>query len=239
MPAKAVSITIDRETRSIKPGAVRGLDIIKLANIAPGEQVFLEVPDDVDIPISDSDILLVRGGEEFSIGDGQPRIQDNPQIRKPVAFTLNDVPAPGTLAKHAKYTGEEIKALADSGELDLWADLDGIADELVADSDMIILQAKDRFFTVLREAEDRFYDVTVILDGEDKQRRFPAMMTVREATRRSLPAKDRPQVNDFDMVDGNIGTVPLNPDISLKDAGVRDGHILSITKKSGGGGWAQ
>lgn len=239
MPAKEVSITIGRETRSIKPGAVRGLDIIKLAEVGPNEQVLFEVQDDVDIPISPDDVLFVRGGEGFSIGDGQPRIPDNPQLRKPVAFTLNEVPAPGSLAPHAKYTGGEIKALAGNGEVDLWVDLEGIADELVADSDMIILQAKDRFFTVLRGGEDRFYDVTVILDGEDKQRRFPAMMTVREATRRSLPAKDRPQVNDFDMVDGNTGTAPLNPDISLKDAGVRDGHILSITKKSGGGGWAQ
>ena len=239
MSAKEVKITLDQETCTIKPGAVRGRDIIKLANTAPDKQVLLEIPDDVGIPISPDDVIFVRGGEGFSIGDGKSRIPDNPQTRKPLSFTLNEGPAPISLTTHAKYTGSEIKALIGNGELDLWVDLEGIADALVEDSDLIILQANDRFFTSLREPGDRFYDVTVILDGEDKQRRFPAMMTVREAIRRSLPAKDRPQVNDFVMVDGNVGTAPLSPDISLKSAGVRDGHVLSITKKSGGGGWVQ
>jgi hypothetical protein len=38
------------------------------------------------------------------------------------------------------------------------------------------------------------------------------------------------------MADGDVGTAPLNPDLTLKAAGVRDGHVLSITKKNGGGG---
>lgn len=237
MPIKAVNITIDREQRSITPGAVRGQAIIHLASIAANEQVLLEVTGDVDIPLAPEDIIFIRGGEKFSIGDGQPHVEENPMVRKPVAVTLNDQPLPESCrTNRAKVTGAELKSLSGGSGVDLWVDLDGLADEVIEDGDRIILQFQDRFFTVQREHEDRFYEVTVILDGEDRDHRFPAMMTVREATRRSLPPRDRPQVNEFDLADGNVGTAPLNPDLTLKQAGVRDGHTLSITKKNGGGG---
>lgn len=237
MPARTVHISIEQDSKPIKHGAIRGQDIIDLASLASGEQLFLEIPSDVDIPVSPADIIFIRGGESFSIGDGQPRIPDNPRVRKPAPFTLNDTSiSADQRSPHAKLTGAELKQLAGSDNVDLWADLEGIADEILADSDYIIVQANDVFFTVPRDEEDRFYEVTVILDGEDRQVRFPAMMKVQEATRRSLPPRDRPQVNDFDMADGDVGTSPLNPDITLKEAGVRDGHVLSITKKNGGGG---
>lgn len=234
---KAVSISLGREPRSIVPGAVRGRDIINLAAIGAVEQVLLEVPGDVDIPLAPDDIIVIRGGEAFSIGDGEPRIEDNPATRKAVEFSLNDQAPPAHVRPHrAKATGIELKSLAGSPEADLWVDLDGLADELIEDAQRVILQPKDRFFTVPRVDEDRLYQVTVLLDGEAKKRRFPAGMTVLEATRRSLPPRDRPEVGKFDMVDGDVGTAPLAPELTLKAAGVRDGHTLSITKKNGGGG---
>lgn len=236
MPIQAVQIEIDRQSRSITPGARTGQEIINLASIAAHEQVLLEVAGDVDIPLAANDVIFIRGGEKFSIGDGQPAVSDNPDMRNPVQAMLNDRPLPETIPHRAKVMGHALKELAGGGYVDLWVDLDGIADELVDDSARVILQAKDRLFTVAREHEDRFYQVTVILDGEDRMRRFPAGMTVLEATRRSLPPRDRPNVNDFDMVDGDVGTTPLAPNLTLKAAGVRDGHVLSITKKNGGGG---
>jgi hypothetical protein len=237
MPISAVQIEIDRKQRSITPGAVRGQDIINLANLAANEQVLLEVPGDIDVPLAPNDMLFIRGGEKFSIGDGQPVAEDNPATRKLLGIKLNDQ----LLPEHrrpllAKITGADLKSVVGANNVDLWVDLDGIADELVEDNDRVILQPQDQFFTVARDHEDRFYEVTVILDGEDRQRRLPAAMTVREATRRCLPPRDRPQVSEFEMADGDVGTAPLNPDLTLKAAGVRDGHVLSITKKNGGGG---
>lgn len=237
MPLKAVSIEIDRQPRSITPGATRGQALIALAALAPHEQLLLEVPGDVDIPVAATDVLFLRGGEKFSIGDGQPIVADNPAVRAMPAATLNEQPLPAYgLATTAKLTGTQLKAAAGGGHLDLWVDLDGLADELIEDTDSIVLQPRDRFFTVARQPEDRFYEVTVILDGEDRPRRFPAGMTVQQAIRRSLPPRDRPQVTDFEMVDGGLGALPLDPSLTLKAAGVRDGHVLSITKKNGGGG---
>jgi hypothetical protein len=232
MPAKLVSITIDEQSQSIKPGATRGQDLFNKTNIALHEQLLLEVQGDIDVPIAAHDLIFLRGGESFSIGDGTPQVSDNPRLRSPISFLLNNT---SVSSEHAKITGANLKSLAEGLGFDLWADLDGIADEILEDQDNIVLQPVDKFFTVPSE-EDRFYEVTVILDGEDHQYRFPAAMTVREATRRSLSPADRPKVDEFDMVDGNLGTSPLTPDQTLKAAGVRDGHVLSITKKNGGGG---
>lgn len=239
MPAQQVNIIIDRENRSIQPGAARGKDIIDLAKIGDNEQVLLEVPGDVDIPLAPDDVIFIRGGEAFSIGDGTPVVDDNPLVRRQVEFALNGNPVPESQrSRYAKVTGAALKALAGENVADLWADLDGIADELIEDTDRIILQPQDRFFSVTREHDDRFYEVTVLLDGEAKPMRFPAEMTVQEAIRRSLPPHDRPHVNEFEMVDADLGTVPLASDLKLRAAGVRDGHTLSITKKNGGGGYA-
>lgn len=237
MSAHQVKISIDRNAVSIRPGAVRGQDIINLATINSCEQLLLEVVNDIDIPVCSEDLIFIRGSEQFSIGDGNPEISQNPHVRKPLEIVLNEVPIPESQRPHhAKLTGAELKTLAGTANADLWIDLDGLADEIIEDTDRVIIQAHDHFFTIPREEEDRFYEVTVLLDGEDRELRFPAAMTVREAIRRCLPPADRPNVNDFDMVDSDIGTSALNHDLTLKSAGVRDGHVLSITKKNGGGG---
>ncbi|MHA6823931.1 hypothetical protein ACQUKI_20705 [Ralstonia pseudosolanacearum] len=237
MPAKPVQIVVDREPRSITPGAVRGQAIIALANLAEGEQVLLEVTGDVDIPISPTDLIFIRGGEAFSIGDGTPHVDDNPIMRQTPAATLNGQPIPANgHPPRAKMTGEQLKARVNAGDVDLWSDLDGLADEIIENHDRLILQSIDRLFTVQRAYEDRFYEVKVLLDGEEREARFPAMITVREAIHRCLPPHDRPHVDDFEMVDGDIGPNPLPSHLTLKEAGVRDCHILSITKKNGGGG---
>lgn len=233
---QAVTVRIGRETRQLAPGAVRGQVIINLAGISSGEQVLLERSGDIDVPLAANDVIFIRGGEKFSIGDGAPAVEDNPLLRKPVPIKLNDQVVSAQHLPRAKATGAELKRLAGGGNVDLWSDLDGLADELVGESDRVVLQEVDQFFTAPASQEDRFYEVTVILDGLDRPQRFPAEMTVRQAIRRSLPPRDRPQVDQFDMVDGNLGQQALNPDATLKAAGVRDGHVLSITKKNGGGG---
>lgn len=237
MPIQAVQIIIDRSERSIIPGAKCGQDLIDLAGVTGSEQVLLEVAGDVDIPLSPDDVLFIRGGEVFSIGDGSPVVEDNPATRKPVSVMFNDQPLPAHCNVHrAKLTGTELKELTGALDTNLWVDLDGLADERVEDTTRLILQPQDRFFTTPRDHEDRSYEVSVLLDGEDRQLSFPSGLTVLEALRRSLPPRDRAQVSDFDIVDGTLGTASLDLNLTLKAAGVQDGHVLSITKKNGGGG---
>lgn len=239
MPAQDAIIHVDRKQRSITPGAARGADIIHLANLAPGEQLLLEVHGEIDVPLAANDLIFIRGGEVFSIAAAGHSLPDNPVRRNALDFKLNDqlvTSAPHGQVQHAKILAEDMKALAGDPGCDLWGDLEGVADSIVEDGDRIIVQPRDEFFTVTRDHEDRFYDVTVLLDGEDKPMRFPAEMTVQQAIKRSLPKSDRPSVGEFEMVDRAVGPTALEPTQSLRSAGVRDGHTLSITKKHGGGG---
>jgi hypothetical protein len=237
MPAHNVPIHIDGVLHEVVPGAFRGHQLRALANLSPTDQFLLEVEGDIDIPLAPPDILVVRGGETFSIGDGAPGIDDNPLIRKPIRFSLNEkVVGESVSFDRAKFTVEQIKATIGSPDADLWADLDGLADELLDDDDRIVVRPHDKFFTAPRQHPDRFYVVTVILDGEPRERRFPTTMTVREALRRSLPPEDRGDLGKFNIVDTDLGTAQLNLASTLHDAGVRSGHTLSITKNDGGGG---
>lgn len=232
----SVHIDIAGTKLVIIPGAKRGQDLINMGNIVPPEQLVLEVDGDVDIPINPNDVIVVRGGERFSVGDGSPQLPDNPVMRKPIAATLNEQPLATFGSRHGKASAAELVSWAGGGSQDIWIDLDGLADELLLPTDRVVVQPADHFISVPREEEDRLYEVVVILDGEDKARRFPAAMTVLQAIRRSLPPRDRPNAAEFEMVDGNLGTSALDVHQTLKAAGVRDGHVLSITKKNGGGG---
>jgi len=237
MPAHNVVIHIDRQERQTSPGANFGHHLASLAGLGPEDHLLLEVDGEIDVPVAKADLIFIRGGEKFSIGPvgGAP---DNPVRRLPLHFKLNDQTFLNHTGKlqHAKMTTSELKHAAGEENVDLWADLDEIADVLVADDSRIVLQNEDKFFTVKRDHDDRFYDVTVLLDGEDRAMRFPAEMTVEEAIRQSLPPKDKPQVTDFSMVDRNVGTEPLPVHTTLQAAGVRTGHVLSITRNNGGGG---
>lgn len=235
MTAKHVSITVDRTIRSIEPGAVYGHQLRNVGQVADADEVLLEVKDDVDVPVGHDDIVFIRGGEAFSVAP-KGQIGENPVLRRPVLFTLNDAQAPApTHGPHAKYLGAQLKHLAGASEEDdLWCDLDGLADVRLENGQRVVVQGVDHFFTVHRD--DHRYDVTVLIDGEAQKRRFPSRITVRQAIRRCLPRADRDNVDAFQMVDTNLGTNPLLMEQTLHDAGVRDGHLLSITKKDGGGG---
>lgn len=231
---KPAQIEVAGEKLAITPGAKRGQDLMNLAQVVAPEQIVLEVDDDVDIPVSPTDVIIIRGHERFSVGSGQPQLPDNPTLRNPIGATLNDQPLGH--GRHGKATVAELVAWGGGGHQDVWVDLDGLADALLEPGDRIVIQAKDHFITVPREEHDHLYEVTVLLDGEDKKRRFPPSMTVLHALRRSLPPSDRSQISEFQIVDRQLGVNPLDVNLTLKAAGVRDGHVLSITKKNGGGG---
>jgi hypothetical protein len=231
MTAKHVSITVGHAKWPIEPGVVHGHQLREIGQVADTDEVLLEVTGDINVPVSRDDLIIIRGGEVFAVG-AQGETGEIPVLRKPVPFTLNDTPAH---APNAKYLGAELKRLAGfADDHDLWCDLDGLADVRVENDERVVVQEADLFFLVHRE--DQHYDVTVLVDGEAQKRRFPSRMTVRHAMRRCLPRVDRDKVDSFQMVDTNLGMTPLPPEKTLHEVGVRDGHVLSITKKDGGGG---
>lgn len=149
MPAHQVTISVDGATHNITPGLVQGTLLLGLVQLAPHDQLLFEVDGDIDIPVSPDDLIALQGGETFSIGDGCPRISDNPIVRKDVKLAVNDQEVdPGHHVKHAKLTGAEIKTRAGtSPDEELWLDLKGLADERVSDTQCLILREGYRLFT--------------------------------------------------------------------------------------------
>lgn len=232
-----VAINIAGETLALAPGLKRGQELMALANITPPEQLVLEVTGDVDVALTPFDAIIIRGGEKFSVADGNPQLPDNPVLRHPVSTTVNGQPIANLGGgRHGKATFAELVSWGGGGAQDLWIDIEDLADEQLLQTDRIVLQPGDSFLTVPPQPEDHSYEVVVLLDGDDQVRSFPSAITVLEATRRSLAPRDRDQATEFVMVDAIVSTTGLDPNATLKAAGVRDGHTLSITKKNGGGG---
>jgi hypothetical protein len=232
---KRITINIDGHQHQVIPGATRGNVLHTLATITELDQLYLEVPREIDVPVKPSDLMFLRGGEIFSIGVKDPAMPENPVRRNAITFNLNDqdVKLLHEQHAHAKATGAQIKALVGSSHLDLWADLEGIPDALVEDHDIVVLQPNEVFFTVERdhsEEQDRFFEVTTVFNGEPRPVRLPKLMRVSEAIRRILPDDIRVFAEYYVMRDGNQGEIILAGDSTLRDAGIKDGHVVTVAK---------
>jgi len=236
MPSqKRITINIDGQQHQVIPGATRGNQLHTLAAITDQDQLYLEVPREPDVPVAPLDLIFLRGGEVFSIGVKDPAIPENPVRRSAITFNLNDqdVKLQHEQHPHAKASGAQIKALVGSSHLDLWVDLEGIPDALIDDHDIIILQPNEVFFTVERDhdaGQDRFIEVVTVFNGEERAVRLPMLMRVSEAIRRILPDEIRVFSEYYVMRDQNHGNVVLNGESTLRDAGVKNGHVVTVAK---------
>jgi Prokaryotic E2 family E len=145
-----ISVLIDRKSVEIAPGLTLGQDLINKAALTGAQQLLLERKGDIDILVAPQDGILLRGGEEFVISDGSPPAEDNPCVRHPVRFDFNGQNVPKEqLFQRAKATGAEIKQLDPNLKASdqLIADLDHLADEVIADGLRMILQKQDKYIT--------------------------------------------------------------------------------------------
>lgn len=85
--------------------------------------------------------------------------------------------------------------------------------------------------------ESHFFTVTVLVHGEPRKETYPKNEKVRAIIVGLLPPADRPHADQYMLTDASL-TPPreLSPDESLEHGGVLSGHILSLTKRDGGGG---
>lgn len=147
---KKVIIIIDHKSVEFAPGLTTGQELINLAGLAANEQLLLERIGDVDILVTPQDAIILRGGEEFVLGDGSPVAEDNPCLKHPIHLNFNGHPvAPDKLFPRAKVTGAEIKQLDPNLKPSdqLVSDIDHLADEVIPDNLRLILQKHDKFIT--------------------------------------------------------------------------------------------
>ncbi len=81
---------------------------------------------------------------------------------------------------------------------------------------------------------DYWLKITVIVDGIPKEDKFLADTKVDKVIRKSLDSSEEQNAENYEL--RNSTQSVLDPNKSLKDNGVKDNDILSLTKKQGGGG---
>lgn len=76
--------------------------------------------------------------------------------------------------------------------------------------------------------------VTILADGIPEVRTIDTGETVGQVISEVLPPDQLDRAGDYDL--SLKGEPPLDPASTLADDGVRDGSVLALTKKDGGGG---
>ncbi len=171
MTIQSVDIEIDRQRKSIVPGLKTGHELHAVAgDISSDEQLLLEIEGDIDVPVGLHDQIVITGHERFSIGKKQHGIEDNPRLRHPVLFSLNETEVDQEHAlKHAKVMPVEILHLDNSAAPGsrLFADLDGLADEEINLEHRIVVKPHDKFIVMPPREDDCPRDVTVKIDNRE------------------------------------------------------------------------
>ena len=148
--SKKAQIFICGKSIETQAGLVVGRDLIALANLNGSAQLLLERNDDIDIPIGATDVIVIDGGERFSISDGDPPIIDNPKLRRPIQFLMNGkLITKDAALEMPKLTGSKLKTFDPNAEPGdgLFAELTDLPDEPIGDSVTVVVQDKDRFIT--------------------------------------------------------------------------------------------
>lgn len=80
-------------------------------------------------------------------------------------------------------------------------------------------------------------NVTVLVDGEPLSKTYPAAEHVHAVIVNLLPPAERNKADQYILTDSTQQPPKeLDPGKSLKANGVQSGHLLSLTKRDGGGG---
>lgn len=235
--ATAIPIHIDDKHVHVQPGPYRGRALRDMANVTVDEQLVLLREGELPLPVMEEDLLFIHGEESFHVHRGVAH-EDNPSRSRPLQYGVNAAASTDLVGEYrSKLSGKEFKELVGLSDRELWLDHEDMEDVIIEEDVRIIFHRELRFIAFPKsDHHDRYLEVTVLVDGEPRQRRFPPHMTVGEATRLSLPKHERKNAHNFSMVDERVKPEALDPSQTLKDAGVRSGDVLSVAPKHGGGG---
>lgn len=149
---KTITIKIDDVSYVVHPGLIQGRQLFELAgDLAAPAQLLIDLDGEIDIPVAADDYLLVRGGEQFVIGDGVPSIEDNPCLRHPIRIKLNGQEVEHAQAFHRpKVMTDDIRRLDPNAQVSdgVVLDLRGLADEMLPPGARLILFRAEEFLTV-------------------------------------------------------------------------------------------
>ena len=145
-------IKIGGKPVTVQSGLIKVAELRSKGNVKSNVQIFLDRKGDIDIPLTDENLLILRGDEKFSIGDAPSEIDDNPTTRNPVYCTINgkQITEPFKQPKVSGATLREMDKTSVSSKL--FADLTGLPDALISDDGIIVLQGGEEFITIPSDA---------------------------------------------------------------------------------------
>lgn len=131
-------------------GVIPGTTIYQLSSVNAGSHhLLLEIPDDRDVPLLQSDFIVIGGGERFSVSEGSPA-DENPALRKGLRPIMNEQKLEATQAlRHAKlgFSGlAELDPNFEAGD-GVFVELHDIPDVQIMPDMHLIVQNHDRFYT--------------------------------------------------------------------------------------------
>ena len=82
--------------------------------------------------------------------------------------------------------------------------------------------------------EDNKLTIKIIVNDKPQEKTFSADERVELVIKEVLPDDKSNNLKDYELKNSSLDL--LDPDKSLKDNGVKNNDVLSLTKKDGGGG---
>ena len=139
-----VQIKVNGEVYQISLGLTKVSAIMETANCMY-KTIFLNREDDIDIPLLQTEYLLIRGGEAFVTGDSS--IEDNPRVRNEIRPKFNG--AREISLSVAKHKGDNLKAHDEkfpNGRL--FMDIEEGVDVEISGDMVLVVQDSDSYFII-------------------------------------------------------------------------------------------
>ena len=163
------NVRIDGEKYELIGGLVSARAVYELAGCEDG-CLFVNQPDDIDIPVDLDCFIVIEGNESFVTG--RSSIEDNPPLRKQIQLRFNG--DTGSAMRKAKVTGRELKEF-DTEHPDgrLFVDIGNGPDVEIRDDMRILVQEGNAFFVIPATDDSGFGDPIDIEDCSRHGRRPP------------------------------------------------------------------
>jgi len=152
MTTENVNITIDEQSFTVEPSIYSGQEIKSLLSTSNNSQLIFDKIGDVDIPINDTDLLAVKGGEVFIL-------DTNDRPNNPNSIQCKDIFINGEKVKeveNSKLRVSQLKELLydDISNKALYLELPREPDYLLQDEYSIVIDSSFRYLLVTKSTTD-------------------------------------------------------------------------------------
>ncbi|MCY4005815.1 MAG: multiubiquitin domain-containing protein [Rhodobacteraceae bacterium] len=137
-------IVINSETYEHEGGLVRAEELYEIAG-CQDERLFINRPDDIDIPLDPADVLVIQDGASFVTG--KATTESNPTLRREIQLRFNGEDGPSIA--QAKITGRKLKEFdAEHPKGRLFIDISTSPDAEIADDMTVVVHEGISFFVI-------------------------------------------------------------------------------------------